>query len=384
MKVLHIISSSGMYGAEAVVLNLCRALNEASHSSVLGVFSNSSNPNLQLHQSAMSQGIESHEIPCDGQIDRAAVARIRELVSQTGADIVHAHGYKADIYVYYALRKMKIPFVSTCHNWVENDEKTWLYGIADRFILRRYKRVIAVSDDVQSKLRKAGVSAGNTRVIKNGIDLRPFDRASGVLKDELGWGAFQVIGLVGRLSKEKGVDTFLRAAAQVVEEVPSARFIVAGDGPDHAELEAMIGQLRMQERFKLLGRREDIPFVYASLDVLVSSSRYEGLPMAILEGMASRLPVIATAVGEVPSVITDGRTGVLVPAENQDLLAAAIIEMLQNAAKRQLLGGAARQVVEEQFSAQRMATDYLRVYEDAVAGSAKDGGLKVRSSLASQ
>src|SRR5665213_857796 len=98
MKVLHIISSGGMYGAEAVILNLSRALGEGSHPSALGVFSNSSNPNLQLHEIALQTGLESHIIPCRGQVDAETFAAIRALVAQTGADVVHAHGYKADLY----------------------------------------------------------------------------------------------------------------------------------------------------------------------------------------------------------------------------------------------------------------------------------------------
>ena len=99
MKVLHIISSGGMYGAEAVILNMSRILNESGDASVLGVFANSTNPNLQLHQRAAKEAIESHLIPCTGQIDRTAIAAIRELAVRTGADVVHAHGFKADIYV---------------------------------------------------------------------------------------------------------------------------------------------------------------------------------------------------------------------------------------------------------------------------------------------
>ena len=109
MKILHIISSGGMYGAEAVILNMSRTLNEGPHASILGVFSNSSNPNLQLHEVATKEGIESHVIPCKGQIDRTVITSIRELVARTNADIVHAHGYKADIYVYLALRASSAP-----------------------------------------------------------------------------------------------------------------------------------------------------------------------------------------------------------------------------------------------------------------------------------
>jgi hypothetical protein len=109
-----------MYGAEAVILNLSRFLNAGPHCSMVGVFSNSSAPNHHLHERAVKEGIESYLIPCKGQVDRTTIANIRELAVRTGADVVHAHGYKADIYVYLALRGSGIPFVSTCHTWYDN------------------------------------------------------------------------------------------------------------------------------------------------------------------------------------------------------------------------------------------------------------------------
>jgi glycosyltransferase involved in cell wall biosynthesis len=109
--------------------------------------------------------------------------------------------------------------------------------------------------------------------------------------------------------------------------------------------------------------------VYASFDLLVSSSRQEGLPMAILEGMASGLAVVATAVGEVPTIVVNGRTGVLLPAENVDRIAAGIIELLRNPTRRRELGAAARRLVEEEYSAERMTADYLLVYDEAIAAA---------------
>ena len=369
MKILHMISSGGMYGAEAVILNLSHALNEGSHHSILGVFSNSANPNIQLHERALQEGIESYPISCNGQIDRKAITIIRELVQRTGTEVVHAHGYKADLYAYFALRATGVPLVSTCHNWLDNDRKAYLYGVLDRLILRRYAQVVAVSEDVRQRLVKSGVRAEKIRIIRNGVDLGPFDRASGVLKDELGWNAFPLVGLVGRLSVEKGVDIFLLAAARVLKQVPGAKFVVAGDGPDRAKLDALIDELGIRGSVVMLGRRNDMPSVFASLDVMVSASRQEGLPIVILEGMASRLPLIATPVGEVPTVIQDGRTGVMVPAEEPELLASAIIDLLRDNEKRARLGVAARRLIEEDFSAERMAADYLRMYEDAVTAA---------------
>jgi glycosyltransferase involved in cell wall biosynthesis len=384
MKILHMISSGGMYGAEAVVLNMSRTLNEGPHRSMLGVFSNSSNPNLQLHENATKEGIESYLIPCNGQIDRKAITRIRELVQRTGADVVHAHGYKADIYAYLALRTSGVSLVSTCHTWYDNDRKVFLYGVLDRLILRGYARVVAVSEDVRQRLLKSGVEANKVSIIRNGIDLRPFDRVSAAVKDALGWSACPLIGLVGRLSVEKGVDIFLQAAARVSAHCPDTRFVVAGDGPDRTELDALIDKLNIRDHVRMLGRYDDMPALYASLDIMVSASRREGLPIVLLEGMASRLPLVATAVDQVPTVIQNGRTGVLVPAEDPELLAAAIIELLGDPAERERLGSAARQLVEDEFSAERMTTDYLRVYEDAIALMAKGRERRIAPSVTSR
>jgi glycosyltransferase involved in cell wall biosynthesis len=367
VKILHIISSGGMYGAEAVILNMSRTLNESGHGSVLGVFSNSANPNLQLHEAAAREGIESHLISCKGQIDRTVVGSIRELASRANADIVHAHGYKADIYTWLALRGSGKPFVSTCHTWYDNDLLVTLYGMADRYVLRSYSAVVAVSDEVKQRLLKAGVREDKIHLVRNGIDLRPFDNAAPSLRTGPSTDHSPLVGLIGRLSTEKGVDIFLRAAALVLPELPSTKFVVVGEGPDRDKLESLIDELSIRENVSMLGRRDDMPSVYASLDIMVSASRQEGLPMAILEGMASRLPLVATDVGDVSTIVLDGRTGVLLPPEKPDLLAAAIVTLLRNPSQRERFGAAARTLIEDEFSATRMTANYLRVYQEAAS-----------------
>jgi glycosyltransferase involved in cell wall biosynthesis len=363
MKVLHIISSGGMYGAEAVILNISRTLNKGPHCSILGVFANSSNPNLQLYEAATKEGIESYAISCKGQIDGSAVANIRELAVRTEVDIVHAHGFKADIYVFLALRALEIPYISTCHTWYDNDLLVRLYGVVDRYVLRRYARVVAVSDEVKQRLLKAGVREKNIELVKNGIDVRPFDDALPSIRGEICSDHVPIVGLVGRLSREKGIDIFLRAVTQILVEFPTAMFVVVGEGPDRSTLEELIDDLKIRKNVLMLGHRDNMPSVYASLDVMVSSSRQEGLPIAILEGMASRRPLVATAVGAVPTVVLDGCTGIVVPAENPSLLAAGIKALLLDPSKRARFGAAARKLIEDEFSAERMTSDYLSIYE---------------------
>jgi glycosyltransferase involved in cell wall biosynthesis len=370
MKILHIISSGGMYGAEAVILNLSRTLNEQGHTSLLGIFSNSANPNLQLHERALTEGIESHLISCRGQIDRTVPASIRALATSTGADLIHAHGYKADVYAYLAMRSSTTPLVSTCHTWYDDNRLVWLYGVIDRRVLRRYQAVVAVSDGVRQRLLDSGVSSARIHFIRNGIDLRPFTNATPSLS-HLAAPESLLIGWVGRLTRDKGPDILLRAVAQVRPEFPDARYILVGEGPYRPEVERLITELALGDVVHLLGQRTNMPAVYASCDLMVSSSRQEGLPMAILEGMAAGLPWIATSVGSVPMVVRDSQNGILIPPENAEVLAKSMIQLMRSTKERTHMGIAARSLTESEFSAERMAADYLRVYSSVKAKDKK-------------
>jgi glycosyltransferase involved in cell wall biosynthesis len=366
MRVLHIISSGGMYGAEAVILNLSKMLQESGHASILGVFANSSQPNLDIHEAARDKGIESHLIACDGQIDLGVARRIRQLVTDTQVDVVHTHGYKADIYTYIALRQLNVPVVSTCHGWIDSNYWLKLYGGIDRWTLRRVAAVVAVSEDVAKRLLDSGVPQRKVHEIRNGIDLRPFTNAVPSLPNNSDPTAF-FVGQISRLSHEKGVDIFIRAAALVLRSVPEARFFIAGEGPDRAELESLIAELGVGQSVVLLGRQRDMPGFYASLDLMASSSRQEGLSMAVLESLASSLPTIATPVGEVPTAIENGVTGLLTPVEDHEALATAIVSLLRDPDQRKRLGTAGRKRIETTFSAGRMANDYLVLYESVTS-----------------
>ena len=364
MKVLQVISSGGLYGAEAVLLTLSTTLNQTSHKSTLAIFNNLPNPNLQVHEKALQLGLESHLIPCSGQFDHAAVSKLRNLIKETEADVVHAHGYKADSYVYLALRGSGIPIVSTCHNWIKHSWLVSAYGALDRFVLRGYSAVVAVSDEVKQTLLKSRVNFEKIKLIRNGIDVASFANVPPSLREHTD---SQIIGWVGRLSHEKGPDIFIRAAAVALREHPNLLFVLVGDGPLRASLEALTQELGISASIRFAGRREDMAAVYASMDLLVSSSRQEGLPMAILEGMASGVPWIATAVGDVPSLIKDGHNGLLVPIGDIESLSSAIIRLVEHPEIRERLGLAGRQTVQDNFSTQRMTKEYVDVYERLIA-----------------
>lgn len=379
MTVLHLISSGGMYGAEAVILNLSRVLLAGGeHRSILAVFVNGTHAPAQVQAAAHAAGIEVHDLPCRGQIDLAIPARIRALVESTGADVLHAHGYKADVYAALAMRgaslrgKARPTLISTCHTWYDNDLAVRLYGALDRWVLRGFDGVVAVSEEVRSRLLRAGVLAHRIRLIRNGVDLRPFAvaRARRSLTDAQRTENDPLrVGLVGRLAPEKGIDIFLRAVAQCLERRPApsppVTFVVVGEGPDQEKLQALQKELGLTQYVTFAGHCRDMPAFYASLDLLVSSSRQEGLPIALLEGMGSGLPLLATSVGEVPQLARADRTVLLVAPNDPAALAEGLASLLGDSALRRSMGAAAQQLIGEEFSAEAMAAEYLDFYRSA-------------------
>lgn len=363
MTILHVISSSGMYGAESTIVNLCKWFNARRHRSSIAVFVNHPKPIPELYKKSLELGIECHLIPATGRIDRNAVLKIRELAVSIQADLVHSHGYKADVFVHFALRRTPLCYVATCHNWLDNDWKSRFYGRLDRWVLRRYCRVAAVSEEVKRRLELDGVRSHRIVLIRNGVDLDPFQPA--IQRPERQPHA--VVGFVGRLSTEKGPDLFLQAAQQVLRTHPNVEFVLAGEGSERTGLERLSRDLGIADKLRFLQYVDNMPVLYQKLDLFVSSSRREGLPIAILEAMASGVPVIATAVGEVPKIIDHGRTGLLAPPECAPALAEAMLQLLRNPRKREELSVAARQRMSEHFSLERMGADYLAFYKHAIA-----------------
>ena len=383
MRVLHVISSGGMYGAETVILSLMHSINAMpAHGCALAVFHNPRQPPPALVQAAMTSGLDAtqvHLLPCRGQIDRYVAARLRGLAARHGADTVHAHGYKADIYAACAWGRLRPALVSTCHTWYDNDLPLRLYGALDRRMLRRFEAVVAVSGEVRDRLLAAHVAPERIELIRNGVAMEPFVLAGQQrLRRQAQSGPLR-IGLVGRLAPEKGIDTLLGAAARLREGHPEISFEIAGEGAERPHLQQLLRELHLETRVSLWGGVADMPAFYAGLDLLVSASRQEGLPMALLEGMASGLPVVATRVGAVPQVVREGVTGLLVEPDAPEALAEAMEQLIGSRTLRGSLGQAGQDRIRSEFSAERMTAEYLAVYEQAltVQAASKVGNQRV-------
>lgn len=366
MRVLHLISSAGWYGAENVLVNLAAASRSLGCDAVAGVLRDERNPHVEVAEHAQARGVPAEIFPCSGRLDLGAMSALRRYLVRTKVDVLHTHGYKAN---FYAARHGATPLVTTCHTGTEQPEQTIslrVYDSVNRFLLRRADRVVAVSPAIADSLLRQGVAPDRVATIVNGIDPDRFQvarrRWPGVPE-----GA-KVVGIVGRLIREKGVFVLLQAAATIVAQVPEVRFLFVGDGPERDALRQAAQRAGLGERVLLPGPQMDMPAVYASLDVLAQPSFSEGMPMTILEAMAAGLPLAATSVGAVPALLEPAGCGLLCPPGDAGALSSILLRILQDAELAQRLGEAARAHLREHYSAESMARQYLVLYEHARRG----------------
>jgi len=367
MRALHLISSSGLFGAEQMLVNLARVSRVLGHDVQVGVFCNSLNPNQEMNEALKRHGIPARTISCRGRWDRESVEEIRRSVSEYRPDVVHTHGYKADVYGYAAARHRRTPLVATCHNWTESSLALKLYAWADRRVLGRFARVVAVSAELAQRLQKSRVR--RVTRIPNGIDVEIFANAGPTLRHTLPDSRALVVGMAARLVKAKGIGTVLKAARAVLQAHPKALFVFVGEGPDRHAFEVQAAELGIRRNVVFAGFQLHMPGVYRSFDIFLLPSLFEGLPMSLLEAMAAGLPVIATAVGGIPELVSDDQTGLLVKPSDVGGLAAAILRLAGDDGLRTRLGAGARGLVKQLYSAERMARDYWYMYREVVEES---------------
>jgi len=375
MRILQLISSRGFFGAENVVVELASSLEAAGDTVTIGVFTNrhaSCQGSSELGEKARDRELKAVSFECGGRIDLRTVAAIRRFAAENGVDIIHSHGYKSNIYAYMANRKLGKKLVTTCHNWINTSSKMSLYTRLDKFFLKRFDIVAAVSGDVKKQLLEAGVDPSKALVISNGISVGKFSVKNGwreKTRAELGIPPeARVVGTVGRLSKEKGYNILLEAAKLICAAGKDCYFLFVGDGELKESLEALSGNLGIRERVVFAGKRADIPEVLSAMDVFALSSLTEGQPVALLEAMAAGKPVVATSVGDVPKILEGGEAGLIVPPSDSGALAKALGSLLGDRAIAAALSRRGREAVEKNYSSAKMAAEYRACYKGRTNG----------------
>jgi glycosyltransferase involved in cell wall biosynthesis len=367
MRVLQLISSNGFYGAESVVAALSSGLTLLECDVEIAVFNLSSMPECDQERLREQSAVIVHDLSFKGAIAPRAILRLVRLIRARQIDVIHCHGYKADILGLVAARMTRCKIIATCHNWTNATAALRRNSRLDLLALRHVHCTVAVSDAVFTTLRFAGVPDAALRRIDNGINVAAYDSID-IRPEDL---STPILGAVSRLSSEKGIDVLVRALPQIVAEHPTLICRVVGAGPDREALLTLAEELGVSDHLRLEGFCSDIPAFLRECTVVALPSRTEGMPLAVLEAMASCRPVVASAVGSVPYLLLDGAAGLLVTPDDHETLAAGICKLLSNSELRNQMAARALEHVTAHFDLKSMARKYLEVYVELLTSPAE-------------
>lgn len=320
-------------------------------------------------------GIPTFDLRAGRAIDPVGLWRLVRLMRRIRPHIVHTHLLRADLYGGLAARLAGVPVVLTSQYAVfpySRVRSRMSDPVLDRVCRGLASDALAVSEAVRRDLiSRVGWDAERTHTIRTGLDFtawRPDPRARQQLRAR--WDipdAAPVMMTVARLSREKGLDVLIEAAGIVRQRHPDARFVLVGDGPLEGNLAEQIRRRGLHDTVRLAGFHADVPSVLSAADVFVLPSYMEGMPNAVLEAFAARLPVVASAVGGLAEVIEHERTGLLIPPGDAGGLSAAVCRILD---ERELAGRLAKAGAErarERFSIQRVTDEYESLYRKLIS-----------------
>ena len=349
IRVLEIIGNAVIGGMETYVLRLLGGL-PAAQFSVTCLCPYESRYTAQLRDA----GFEVLITPIRDDPLWQSIQFTTQLIRSRGIEVVHAHLPNAHVLAGITSRLTQIPALATVHGMFVpalEVEASRLTGT----------HLTVVSQSAYMQALTAGIPAERLTLVSNGVDAELFSPRPRRPKFRAGLGipdTAPLVGFVGRLAFEKGPDQFVRMAWFIRKDSPDTHFVMVGEGPMRDDIRSLIRELKLNDRVHLAGACSDMPAVYPEFDVLASTSRSEGMPLVMLEAMATGLPVVATEVGGVAEIIENGTTGWLARLNDYETIARLLTGMLANIEATRAMGRAARERVIHRFT---LATSVERI-----------------------
>ncbi len=314
-----------------------------------------------------ADGLNAIAVPYARSDPRTALFLAR-IIRRDGFSVVDAHNVQSQFWGFWATKFTRARLVATIHSAYRLEHggslKGWLYEAVLRLMNIGGTRFIAVSEAVETYLRQTGIPAERIALIHNSLRL-PAESVATThdLRPSLGWGddAFVVV-VVARLEPVKGVTHLLDALKIAAADHPQLRLLIVGDGRERAVLETQTETLGLCDIVHFTGFREDVPHLLAQSDAFCLPSLSEGLPYALLEATAHRLPLLVSRVGGMASLLEDGRTAMLVPPGDVDALADGLRQLADDPARAAALGAAAHALVSEKFNPDEMIRRVMAMY----------------------
>jgi glycosyltransferase involved in cell wall biosynthesis len=360
---IHLISTGGVYGAERALLELTAYLREQGWAS--RVVALEGRGAAELVRRAAAQGVTAEAFVTGGRMPvLPMLARLRRLLAAYPRAIVHSHGYKPDLLLALLRVPRRLACVATCHSALSEVPKLRFLESADRRLLRSFDQTVGVSAEICAELRHCGLDPARVALVSNGISVPAGDPAArGAVRAEFGLDPdCHLIVQIGRLVRCKRNDLVI-AALRRLRDSERVHLLLVGEGEERDRLSAEVAQLELQERVHFCGYRGDVTRLLAAADALVLSSEREGLPIAILEAMAMRCPIVSTAVGAIPEVLRDGQDACLIPASDVAALSAAIDQVFADRQLARTRADSAHDRFRREYSRDTMGRRYLQIYE---------------------
>jgi glycosyltransferase involved in cell wall biosynthesis len=324
-----------------------------------------------IDERAAKAGVDYVEVSERHSFDPAVWGKLRRLIADREIDIIHAHEYKTDLLALLLAKATGVQALATVHGWTGHSTRERLfYYPADKRVLARFSRLIAVSSDIANELVTHGADPACVTTILNAIDHRQFRRdpsrvaaaraVHGLEPDHV------AIGSVGRLEPQKRFDLLMEAFAALHATNPKLRLIIAGDGSLRKALEQQREALGLQDSVILTGHVTNVIDVHHALDLFAQSSDYEGTPNSVLEAMAMETPIVATEAGGTAELVQDGVHGRIVPIGKVDRLISGMQAALSGATTTREMADRARLRVEGDLSFETRCRRVEGIYLDMV------------------
>lgn len=360
LRVLQFITPAGFYGAERWVLALANNIDRERVVCDLAVTREGPAQDLTLadyYPTNASQQV--HYLDMKGRFDPAVVKRLCQVIRERNIDVIHTHGYKSDILGLIAARRTGIACVSTPHGFSGKvGLKMGMFIKVGTHLLRYFDQVAPLSDELVGDMKRVGVPESKTRFIRNGVDLKEIDAS---LREVPAMGqceGVRKVGFIGQIIPRKGIGDLLEVFNQLYAADPSIELDLVGDGRQRVELEGKAKALPSSQAIHFLGFRSDRLALLSGFSLFVMTSSLEGIPRCMMEAMAVGVPVVAYDIPGVDQLIEHRRTGLLAPLGDKVALAACCRELLENPRLARELVSNARNLIEERYSAARMAREY--------------------------
>lgn len=367
-RILYLISSISFLGAERVLTELARELDHDRFQIHIGLMIGHTDLTERFRTEIDRADVSIVKFERASRFSFRIVKKIANYIDTNEIDIVHSQGYKPDVHVALAtlFTRKKCVLISACHTWKLRTVRERFYRLINLAVLRLFNGIVAISPDVKQELETAGIRSDKITIIDNGITLADNDGPSARVdaRGRLGLDeSTPVIGCVASLTEEKAHKDLIRAFRALANVRPELRLVLIGDGNEQESLVRLVGELTLAEKVMFAGRRTDVKSLYHAFDIFALVSYAEGLPMAMLEAMAEKIPVVVSSVGAIPDVIDDGKNGLIVEPGNIESISKAILSLLDNDDMRMRMGASGYLTIVEKYSSQRMARDYERLYE---------------------